>query len=212
MNRAPHWAVSLIPFLVLAATLFLVILGFGADALAGGSQVALIFAAGFTVVLAMLLYKIPWKVFEESILDNITSVGTSIVILLLIGAVSGSWMVSGVVPTMIYYGMKVIIPEIFLFATCVISAVIAVMQYIYDNTMYAELNIKSDYCQVCGYDGEIKIVEDNGKLVWECPNCGNRDQSKLNGARRTCGFIGTQFWNQGRTQEIRDRVVHLSDN
>lgn len=127
MNRAPHWAVSLIPFLVLAATLFLVILGFGADALAGGSQVALIFAAGFTVVLAMLLYKIPWKVFEESILDNITSVGTSIVILLLIGAVSGSWMVSGVVPTMIYYGMKVIIPEIFLFATCVISAVIAVM-------------------------------------------------------------------------------------
>ena len=127
MNRAPHWAVSLIPFLVLAATLFLVILGFGADALAGGSQVALIFAAGFTVVLAMLLYKIPWKVFEESILDNITSVGTSIVILLLIGAVSGSWMVSGVVPTMIYYGMKVIIPEIFLFATCIISAVIAVM-------------------------------------------------------------------------------------
>ena len=93
-----------------------------------------------------------------------------------------------------------------------ISAVIAVMQYIYDNTMYAELNIKSDYCQVCGYDGEIKIVEDNGKLVWECPNCGNRDQSKLNVARRTCGFIGTQFWNQGRTQEIRDRVVHLSDN
>ena len=127
MNRAPHWAVSLIPFLVLAATLFLVILGFGADALAGGSQVALIFAAGFTVVLAMLLYKIPWKVFEESILDNITSVGTSIVILLPIGAVSGSWMVSGVVPTMIYYGMKVIIPEIFLFATCIISAVIAVM-------------------------------------------------------------------------------------
>ena len=93
-----------------------------------------------------------------------------------------------------------------------ISAVIAVMQYIYENTMYAELNIKSDYCQVCGYDGEIKIVEDNGKLVWECPNCGNRDQSKLNVARRTCGFIGTQFWNQGRTQEIRDRVVHLSDN
>ena len=93
-----------------------------------------------------------------------------------------------------------------------ISAVIAVMQYIYDNTMYAELNIKSDYCQVCGYDGEIKIVEDNGKLVWECQNCGNRDQSKLNVARRTCGFIGTQFWNQGRTQEIRDRVVHLSDN
>ena len=127
MNKQPHWGISLIPFIVLAAILFLVILGFGSDALAGGSQVALIFAAGFTVVLAMLLYKIPWKVFEESILDNITSVGTSIVILLLIGAVSGSWMVSGVVPTMIYYGMKVIIPEIFLFATCIISAVIAVM-------------------------------------------------------------------------------------
>ncbi len=127
MNKKPHWGISLIPFIVLAAILFLVILGFGSDALAGGSQVALIFAAGFTVVLAMLLYKIPWKVFEESILDNITSVGTSIVILLLIGAVSGSWMVSGVVPTMIYYGMKVIIPEIFLFATCIISAVIAVM-------------------------------------------------------------------------------------
>lgn len=84
--------------------------------------------------------------------------------------------------------------------------------HIYDTIIYAELNIKSDYCQICGYDGEIKIVEDNGKLVWECPNCGNRDQNKLNVARRTCGFIGTQFWNQGRTQEIRDRVVHLSDN
>ena len=93
-----------------------------------------------------------------------------------------------------------------------IDAVISVIQYIYDNIMYAELNIKSDYCQCCGYDGEIKIVEDNGKLVWECPNCGNRDQNKLNVARRTCGFIGTQFWNQGRTQEIRDRIVHLSDN
>ena len=127
MNKTPHWGISLIPFIVLAATLFLVILGFGSDALAGGSQVALILSAGFTVVLAMILYKIPWKVFEESILDNITSLGTSIVILLLIGAVSGSWMVSGVVPTMIYYGMKVIVPEIFLFATCVISAVIAVM-------------------------------------------------------------------------------------
>ena len=127
MNKTPHWGISLIPFIVLAATLFLVILGFGSDALAGGSQVALILSAGFTVVLAMILYKIPWKVFEESILDNITSVGTSIVILLLIGAVSGSWMVSGVVPTMIYYGMKVIVPEIFLFASCVISAVIAVM-------------------------------------------------------------------------------------
>ena len=93
-----------------------------------------------------------------------------------------------------------------------IPAVLSVMQFIYDNIMYAELNTKSDYCQVCGYDGEIKIVEDNGKLVWECPNCGNRDQSKMNVARRTCGYIGSNFWNQGRTQEIRDRVVHLSDN
>ncbi len=90
-----------------------------------------------------------------------------------------------------------------------LKAVIRVMQYIYDNIMYAELNTKSDYCQVCGYDGEIKIVEDDGKLVWECPHCGNRDQSKLNVARRTCGYIGTQFWNQGRTEEIRDRVLHL---
>lgn len=90
-----------------------------------------------------------------------------------------------------------------------IPAVIAVMQHIYDNIMYAELNTKSDYCQVCGYDGEIQIVEDDGKLVWECPNCKNRDQDKMNVARRTCGYIGTQFWNQGRTQEIRDRVIHL---
>ena len=90
-----------------------------------------------------------------------------------------------------------------------LGAVIKVMQYIYDNIMYAELNTKSDYCQVCGYDGEIKIVEDDGKLVWECPNCGNRDQDKMNVARRTCGYIGTQFWNQGRTQEIKDRVLHL---
>ena len=90
-----------------------------------------------------------------------------------------------------------------------LKAVIRVMQYIYDNIMYAELNTKSDYCQVCGYDGEIKIVEDDGKLVWECPNCGNRDQEKMNVARRTCGYIGTQFWNQGRTEEIRDRVLHL---
>lgn len=90
-----------------------------------------------------------------------------------------------------------------------LKAVIRVMQYIYDNIMYAELNTKSDYCQVCGYDGEIKIVEDDGKLVWECPKCGNRDQNKLNVARRTCGYIGTQFWNQGRTQEIKDRVLHL---
>ncbi|MGO5204273.1 anaerobic ribonucleoside-triphosphate reductase [Parolsenella catena] len=90
-----------------------------------------------------------------------------------------------------------------------LEAVMSVLHYIYDNIMYAELNTKSDYCQVCGYDGEIKIVEDDGKLVWECPHCGNRDQSKLNVARRTCGYIGTQFWNQGRTEEIRDRVLHL---
>ena len=92
-----------------------------------------------------------------------------------------------------------------------IDAVIAVMKYIYDNIMYAELNTKSDYCMECGYDGEIKIVEekDSGKLVWECPNCGNRDQDKMNVARRTCGYIGTQFWNQGRTQEIKERVLHL---
>ena len=92
-----------------------------------------------------------------------------------------------------------------------IDAVIAVMKYIYDNIMYAELNTKSDYCMECGYDGEIKIVEekDSGKLVWECPNCGNRDQDKMSVARRTCGYIGTQFWNQGRTQEIKDRVLHL---
>ena len=90
-----------------------------------------------------------------------------------------------------------------------LEAVIKVMQFIYDNIMYAELNTKSDYCPVCGYDGEIKIVEDDGKLVWECPHCHNRDQSKLNVARRTCGYIGTQFWNQGRTAEIKDRVLHL---
>ena len=90
-----------------------------------------------------------------------------------------------------------------------LEAVISVLQFIYDNIMYAELNTKSDYCQVCGYDGEIKIVEDDGKLVWECPKCGNRDQNMLNVARRTCGYIGTQFWNQGRTQEIKDRVLHL---
>ena len=91
-----------------------------------------------------------------------------------------------------------------------IPAVLSVLQYIYENIMYAELNTKSDFCEVCGYDGEIKIIEDEtGKLVWECPNCGNRDQDKLFVARRTCGYIGTQFWNQGRTQEIRDRVLHL---
>ena len=90
-----------------------------------------------------------------------------------------------------------------------IDAVLEVMQFIYENIMYAELNTKSDYCQVCGFDGEIEIKEDDGKLVWECPQCGNRDQSKMNVARRTCGYIGTQYWNQGRTQEIKDRVLHL---
>jgi len=90
-----------------------------------------------------------------------------------------------------------------------LEAVLQVMEYIYDHIMYAELNTKSDYCQECGFDGEIQIVEDDGKLVWECPKCGNRDQAKLNVARRTCGYIGTQFWNQGRTQEIRERVLHL---
>ena len=91
-----------------------------------------------------------------------------------------------------------------------IDAVLSVMQYIYDNILYAELNTKSDYCHVCGYDGEIEIVEDeNKKLIWRCPNCGNTDQDKMNVARRTCGYIGSQFWNQGRTQEIKDRVLHL---
>lgn len=90
-----------------------------------------------------------------------------------------------------------------------LDAVLAVMQYIYDNIMYAELNTKSDYCQECGYTGEIQIVEEDGKLIWECPNCGNHDQNKMNVARRTCGYIGTQFWNQGRTQEIKERVLHL---
>ena len=92
-----------------------------------------------------------------------------------------------------------------------ILAVLSIMQFIYENIMYAELNTKSDYCEVCGYDGEIKIIEDaNGKLIWECPNCGNRDQDKMSVARRTCGYIGTQFWNQGRTQEIKDRVLHVA--
>jgi anaerobic ribonucleoside-triphosphate reductase len=92
-----------------------------------------------------------------------------------------------------------------------IPAVIALIQCIYDNIMYAELNTKSDYCQECGYDGEIQIVEDeDGKLLWECPNCGNRDQNKINVSRRTCGYIGTQYWNQGRTQELKDRTLHLS--
>ena len=92
-----------------------------------------------------------------------------------------------------------------------IPAVLSLIKFIYNNIMYAELNTKSDYCEVCGYDGEIQIVEDeSGKLIWECPNCGNRDQNKMSVARRTCGYIGTQFWNQGRTQEIKDRVMHLS--
>ena len=90
-----------------------------------------------------------------------------------------------------------------------IDAVLEVMKFIYDNIIYAELNTKSDYCQECGYDGEIQIVDDNGKLVWECPNCHNRNQDKMNVARRTCGYIGTQYWNQGRTQEIKERVLHL---
>ena len=90
-----------------------------------------------------------------------------------------------------------------------LPAVLSLMQFIYDNIMYAELNTKSDFCQVCGYSGEIQIVEDDGKLVWECPHCKNRDQGKMNVARRTCGYIGTQFWNQGRTQEIKERVLHL---
>ena len=92
-----------------------------------------------------------------------------------------------------------------------IEAVLEVIKFIYDNIMYAELNTKSDYCQVCGFDGEIQIVEDNGRLVWECPNCGNRDERKLNVARRTCGYIGSNFWNKGRTQEIKERVIHLGD-
>ena len=91
-----------------------------------------------------------------------------------------------------------------------IPAVLDIIKFIYDNIMYAELNTKSDYCMKCDYDGEIRIVEDeHGKLVWECPNCGNRDQSKMSVARRTCGYIGTQFWNQGRTQEIKERQLHL---
>jgi ribonucleoside-triphosphate reductase len=90
-----------------------------------------------------------------------------------------------------------------------LTAVLRVIQFIYDNIIYAELNTKSDYCQCCGWDGEIEIVEEDGKLMWRCPQCGNMDQTKMNVARRTCGYIGSQFWNQGRTQEIRDRVLHL---
>ncbi len=126
-GEKPSWGVSLIPFIVLVAVLVLVIKGFGADALSGGSQVALMFGAGVTVAIGMVFYRIPWKEFENAMIDNISSIATSIIILLLIGAVAGSWMISGVVPTLIYYGMKVITPGIFLFATCVISAFIAVM-------------------------------------------------------------------------------------
>lgn len=126
-TNIPSGVVSLIPFAVLLVTLALVIKIFGTSALDGASQVALFFAAAVVVAISMIFYRVPWKDFEEAILDNIHSVGTSIIILLLIGAVAGSWMISGVVPTLIYYGMKVIIPEIFLFATCIISALIAVM-------------------------------------------------------------------------------------
>lgn len=126
-GESPSWWVSLIPFIVLVATLVVVIKVFGADALEGGSQVSLLFAAGVVIAISMIFYKIPWHRFEEAILDNIRSVGTAIIILLLIGAVAGSWMVSGVVPTMIYYGMKVIFPSVFLFATCGICALISVM-------------------------------------------------------------------------------------
>lgn len=126
-GEKPSWWVSLIPFIVLIAVLVVVIKVFGAGALDGGSQVALLFATGVTVAISMIFYRVPWRDFEEGILDNIRAVGTSILILLLIGAVAGSWMVSGVVPTMIYYGMKVIFPQIFLFAACGICALIAVM-------------------------------------------------------------------------------------
>ena len=126
-GEKPSWKVSLIPFIFLIAILVLVIKVFGSDALAGGSQVALLMASGVVVAISMIFYKIPWKEFEEGIVDNIRAVGSSILILLLIGAVAGSWMVSGVVPTMIYYGMKVIFPSIFLFATCAICALISIM-------------------------------------------------------------------------------------
>ena len=116
-ESTPHWMVSVMPFLVLVAALILVIRGFGADALSGGSQLSLLFAAGVTVAISMILYKTSWKELEDAIVNNIRSISTAIIILLLIGAVAGSWMVSGVVPTLIYYGMKVITPSIFLFAT-----------------------------------------------------------------------------------------------
>ena len=126
-GERPSWWVSLIPFIVLVAVLVVVIKAFGANALDGASQVSLLLATGVTVAISMIFYRVPWKEFEEGILDNIRAVGTSILILLLIGAVSGSWMVSGVVPTMIYYGTKVIVPEVFLFAACGICALISVM-------------------------------------------------------------------------------------
>ncbi len=126
-GEKPSWMVSLIPFIFLISVLVVVIKVFGADALSGGSQVALLMASGVVVAISMIFYKIPWKDFEEGITDNIRAVGTAILILLLIGAVAGSWMVSGVVPTMIYYGMKVIFPSIFLFATCAICALISIM-------------------------------------------------------------------------------------
>lgn len=93
-----------------------------------------------------------------------------------------------------------------------VEAVIEVIKFIYENIMYAEFNTKSDYCQYCGYDGEIKLIDEDGKLIWECPNCGNRDKDKMNVARRTCGYIGTEFWNEGRTQEIAERYVHLDNH
>lgn len=93
-----------------------------------------------------------------------------------------------------------------------VEAVIEVIKFIYENIMYAEFNTKSDYCQCCGYDGEIKLIDEDGKLIWECPNCGNRDKDKMNVARRTCGYIGTEFWNEGRTQEIAERYVHLDNH
>ena len=126
-GEKPSWWVSLIPFVVLTAVLVVVIKAFGADALEGASQVSLLFAAGVAIAISMIFYRVPWKEFEEGILENIKSVGTAILILLLIGAVAGTWMASGVVPTMIYYGMKVIFPEIFLFAACLISAMISIM-------------------------------------------------------------------------------------
>lgn len=126
-GEKPSWIVSLIPFIFLIAILVVVIKIFGADALSGGSQVALLMASGVVVAISMIFYKIPWKEFEEGITDNIKAVGSAILILLLIGAVAGSWMVSGVVPTMIYYGMKVIFPSIFLFASCAICALISIM-------------------------------------------------------------------------------------